>query len=398
MSAQQSTSLVQRKARTGREAQAARAMSLGRALRLTAAKQADHLMGLAASALSVTRRPLSAENVGDFIDPAALTLLMDGPGNTGAAAMLHPALVTGLIQQQTTGRVKPVPAGGEARTYTATDAALCAPFIEALLARAATLPEEQGDRDLLQGYRFGVWAKGARQAQLALDAPGYEVVEMVIDMAAGTRAGTLSLILPKPQKAQSPSPDPDADMEDAVHVPSNTLADQVLDLTAELTVALTRLRMPLQNLSAIKPGDVLDLEISSMAQALVLDSNGRAISRCILGQIDGFRAVQVEQRNAKQHTAPRRRADDRHELGMPDVTAPAQELGKRAAPEDIEGGVGKGDIPSLADIDIFGDMQDLDDLPDIDAASAAADETMARWDAATPDETEEDKRKALAGR
>jgi hypothetical protein len=62
MSAEQMTSLMQRKARTGREAYAERAMTLGRALRLTAAKQADQLMGMAMNALGVTRRTIGGRD------------------------------------------------------------------------------------------------------------------------------------------------------------------------------------------------------------------------------------------------------------------------------------------------------------------------------------------------
>jgi len=60
MSAEQTVSLVQRKARTERDAHAARAMSLGRALRLTASKQAGSMMDLALGVLGVTRKTVSA--------------------------------------------------------------------------------------------------------------------------------------------------------------------------------------------------------------------------------------------------------------------------------------------------------------------------------------------------
>ena len=159
MSAEQTTTLVQRRARTAREAQAARTMSLARALRLTAAKQADQLMGLPLGTLSVTQRTLSAEDIPSRLEDASLMLLMDGAGDQVAAAILDPILVSGLIQQQTMGKVLAPPEGGETRSHTATDAALCAPFIESVLSRAATLPDVPEEGTLLQGYRFGVWAQ-----------------------------------------------------------------------------------------------------------------------------------------------------------------------------------------------------------------------------------------------
>lgn len=383
MSAEQAISLVQRKARTGREAQAARAMLLGRALRLTAAKQADQMLGLALGMLGVTRKPTGIEDVAASFDATTLFLLMDGPGSQVAAAVLDAPLVAGLIQQQTMGRVTPVPQEGPARQHTATDAALCAPFVEALLGRAALLPEEQADRELLQGYRFGVWAADPRVALLALEAPAFEVIEMTLDLAAGARVGKLTLVIPVPVRVAAQEERAQTDSDGPPH--SKSLADNVLGLHAELTIALTRLRLPLQQITALKPGNLLDINLSSMAQALVLDKSGRAISRGTLGQIDGIRAVQVEQQKSRQQSEPRRRAADRAELDLPDVTQPfAAQPDRRertAAPTP--------DIPRLSDVDVFGDIDALPELPDMEDAAQAAD---ARY-AALEGEAKEDVQK-----
>ncbi|MEP2920968.1 MAG: FliM/FliN family flagellar motor C-terminal domain-containing protein [Sulfitobacter sp.] len=373
MSAEQITSLLQRKARTGREAHAARAMSLGRALRLTAAKQADQLMGLAMGTLSVTQKAIASEQLEKQLMPDSLMLLMDGPGEQVAAAMLEPALVTGLIQQQTMGNVRPAPEQETARATTATDAALCAPFVEALMTRAAMMPESPRDRNLLEGYRFGVWARIPRQLLLALDAGAYEVVEMTLDLAAGTRSGKLVLILPEPV-AEVQQVDDEATEEVPKRVVTTKLDKQVMELHADLTIALTRLKMPIQKVSSLKAGDVVDINLSSMAQALVIDANGKVITRGTLGQIDGIRALQVEQQNTNKNNEPRRRASDRDELDLPDVTA-----GQGGDPSGDEDDYDV-DLPSLSDVDIFGDIDDLPDMPDMDELSAEADARMAARD------------------
>jgi flagellar motor switch/type III secretory pathway protein FliN len=359
MDAERTISLVQRKARTGRDAQAARAMSLARALRLTAAKQADRLMGLALAVLGVTRKTITAQDIAECFNGSSLVLLMDGPGTRGAAVVLDSVVVTGLIQQQTMGRVTSVPEGEAARRHTATDAALCSPFVEAVLSGAAILPEEAADRDLLHGYRFGVWANEPRQAQLALDAPSYQLIELTLDLAAGARAGKMLLIVPDPVR---PAFEPETEGEDApVQGRPKLLAENVLGLRAELTIALTRLKLPLQKVTALRVGDVLDLDLSSMAQALVLDTNGHAISRGTLGQIDGMRALQVEQQKTYAQPEPRRRAADRDGLDLPDVTAAPVQQDRRAAPA-----APAPDIPRLSDVDIFGNLDDLPNLPEME--------------------------------
>jgi flagellar motor switch/type III secretory pathway protein FliN len=369
---------MQRKARTGSEAYAARAMSLGRALRLTAAKQAEQMMALALGVLSVTRRSVTGEDLTECLETPWMTMMMDGPGAQVAAVMIDPVLVIGLIQQQTMGKVTPAPEGGEQRKHTATDAALCAPFVEALLSRAALLPEEESDRDLLHGYRFGILAQETRHAQLALDAVGYDVVEMTLDLAAGTRTGQLRLILPEPVQL----PEESTDEENAPNAPmrGENLSTNVMGLTAELTIALTRLKLPLQQVSALKAGDVVPLSLSSMTHALVLDTNGVVLSRGTLGQIDGARALQVEPEAAKQRREPRRRMADRAELDLPDVTAPHIPAQAAAVPTD-EADAGM-DIPSMSDVDIFGDLDDLPDMPELEEASQAADAQMRDWNAA----------------
>lgn len=370
MSAEQTTTLVQRTARTAREAQAARTMSLARALRLTAAKQAERLMALPLSALSVTRQTIGADDASKRIDATALTLLMDGAGDQAAVAVLDPVLVAGLIQQQTMGRVMPPPEGGETRRHTATDAALCAPFIESLLSRAAMLPDTPEECALLQGFRFGVWAQEPRQAQLALDASDYSLIEMTLDMAAGTRAGKLVLVLPEP-KIRGALHD-EVQGSAAVAKSSANLAENVMGLNADLVIALTRLKMPLQQVSGFNVGDLIDLNLSSMADALIVDGNGRAIARGTLGQIDGLRAVQVDHRKARHHTEPRRRASDRDALDLPDVTAPQRAEKELDDTQDVG-------LPSLSDMDVFGNLDDLPELPDMDEAAAAADTQMKEW-------------------
>lgn len=379
MSAEQTISLVQRKARTGREAQAARAMSLGRALRLTAAKQADQMMALALGVLGVTRTTVSAGDMVARLDPGVLILLMDGPGVQVAAVVVEEKVVSGLIQQQTMGRIAPAPEGAAPRRFTATDAALCAPFVETLMARAAPLPEVEADRILLQGYRFGVWAQEPRQAQLALEAASYEVIEITLDLAGGARSGKLTLILPEPERVAAPVPE-DSSETQAAAVNSGGLAEIALGLHAELSIALTRIKVPLQQASALKPGDLLDLNLSSMAQALVIDANGRVVSRGTLGQIDGVRAVQVEQQNTRQYHEPRRRAADRDDLDLPDVTQPA------AAPynQRKEDFAASAAVPSMSDVDIFGSLEALPDMPEMDDMEdsiAQGGKGSAPWDA-----------------
>ena len=299
--------------------------------------------------------------------------------------MLDPALVAGLIQQQTTGKVAPFAQDAAHRNCTATDATLCAPFVVGLIVNAAKLAEDAADQNLLEGYRFGVWAKETRQTQMALDKPEYEMIEVTLDLAGGASAGKLHLILPHPQEA--PVEETQDDSRRAATRSTVTLSDTVFGLQAEMTISLTRVSIPLQVVSDLKIGDLLDINVKSMAQTLVLDANGYVVSRGTLGQIDGIRALQVDQSRAKQHTQPRRRASDREALDLPDVTLPVeQNLASDIQAEiDTLNDNGAAGLPTLSDLDVFGDLGDVSDLPDLEDAEAAADAKMAAYGAVPED-------------
>ena len=86
--------------------------------------------------------------------------------------------------------------GDSPRKMTITDAAICAPLIDALLPRASKLPDAAADRLLLEGYHFGAGVSDSRLMLMALEATNYTVIEMTVDMAVGTREGKLILIMP----------------------------------------------------------------------------------------------------------------------------------------------------------------------------------------------------------
>ncbi|QUJ77379.1 hypothetical protein KDD17_05110 [Sulfitobacter albidus] len=186
MSVGQVSSLVQRKARSGRESYDARAMTLARALRLTLARTAERRMALSVSVIGQTRSTVRGVDVAAALGDDLLLLLLEGGAGRVGLAALDADLAMGLVQAQTTGRIKPAEMN---RPFTATDAALCAPLVEDLLTNGAPLPDDAREGALLAGWRFGVRADGLRTACLALDMPDYDVLTLSLDLAAGAGRG-----------------------------------------------------------------------------------------------------------------------------------------------------------------------------------------------------------------
>jgi len=383
-----SGSALHRKVATGRAEHQAREMSLPKALRLTVGKVADGLFGLAIASISLRIKDVVGEELGTAFLDDGLLVLLDGPMGRRAAAVLDGPLVGALVQQQTMGQVLD---GGQAdaRRLTPTDAAMCAPFLDALLHGIEGLPDDPADEKLIKGYRFGARAEDVRQLQLALAAARYRIVHLALDIAAGSRQGQMTLCFPLLEDGDDVADPPEgADGEGAE--PSGAASDKrrlsetVLALHADLIVSLAQVKLPLHRLSALTSGDVLELRGCDFEKVDILTREGRPLGGGALGQVDGIRAVQVAHETARHHT-PKRRAADREDLDLPDVSGAGIGVAEPELPEQIvEDSAALPDhseklLPDLPSVihertqaQKPEDLPDMSDLPGIDDTEFAA--------------------------
>ncbi|WP_162798543.1 FliM/FliN family flagellar motor switch protein [Sulfitobacter sp. SK012] len=369
METQTKASPLRRKTQAGKQEHEARAMSVPKALRLSLAKLADQRFDLAMSAIGITQEIVWGDGLQVILDLPGLLVLLDGPQGRVGGAIFDEALVGGLIQQQTMGTVSPVVEGAASRDMTATDAAMCAPFLDGLLARAAPLPETQEGRTLIDGYRFGSRAEDARIMQMALEAHEYEVLRLTIDVAAGQRQGQLTLILPKVDLSSKPSADEQVG-EDASRAPvsARTLNDTVLELEAELTIALARVPMQLSDAHALVVGAVLPLGVTGLDNMMVLSSDGRVLSRGAMGQLSGVRALRLA-RPVSRMSSPKRRESDREDLDLPNVDPIERriaepEIAETASPNALEA-LPNLEMPDMSDLEELGTLEDLSEFREL---------------------------------
>lgn len=360
--------VLHRKAQSGRATHQARAMTLAKALRLTLAKVADDLFDMAMAVIGLRSETRSGDALAEVFAADALLLLMEGPHRQRGGVVLDAALVGALLQQQTMNKVLPV-LEGDSRPMTDTDAAMCAPFIDALIHRAAALPEIEGDRRLIGGYTFGARTETPRLLLMALTAQQYEVIEITVDIDGGTRQGMLTLCLPHPEVAQVPNTS-DEGNDDKNATPSKSepkkLTQTVLALRVDLNIALTRFRIPLRRLGAMKVGDQIDLGRCAFDQARVLTMGGKALGLGTLGRVNSMRALRLTQTGQGQTTeAPD--GDARAAMGLAPVSdtgqMPDTEAYDASGPLDMEDGLP--DMPDLPDLPELPDLPDLPDMSDL---------------------------------
>ena len=364
-----SNTFLKRKAAAGREDHLARAMTVQKAVRVTAAKTAEELLQLPLAALSISVETFALGDLEERIKEDCLLLLLDGQHGQPGLAMLDSSLVGGLVQQQTMGRV--LEASNEARRMTQTDAALTAPFVDELLTRVPKILELPDDIRLLSGYQFGVMADEVRAVKMALEALEYTSLKMTLDLFKGARQGELTLILPHIEDAALTGLDIESeDDEDALPPPD--LTKSLMKLNAELNITLGTIRMPISQLQQLMPGQALGLPPDTFPNVKIMGSNGRFLGEGKLGQVEGQRAVRPE-RDVAYDNQPMRRDSDRANLDLPEVSDISEGGAGLPAPLespsmdgfDLPNDAGDLDLPGLPDFDSPDDgFPDLPDLPD----------------------------------
>ncbi|QBF32561.1 FliM/FliN family flagellar motor switch protein [Thalassococcus sp. S3] len=342
---------MRRKLESGRGDKDERSIGAAKALRLTLARVADDLFGLPLAVIGITQGAVASEKVAEHLEDDRLLIVLDGQEGTVGAASVSLALVAAIIQQQTMGRV--LERAAEPRPFTSTDAAMCAPVLDALLGRAADLAQLPSDKAMLRAQRYGARAEDARSLALALAQPSYRVFSLTLDIALGKHQGALTLLLPD---APVPKAEASSRVEDVDDVSLNA---PMMQVTAELTAVLCKLRMPLAELNALKPGDLLPLTRNRLHETSLVTVTGRTVAQARLGQLLGNRAVRLA-----GDGATRVGAEPKTPAGF-ELSATTSETGE-AKPPTVVGTV-EVDLPDLPGLSM-----DDPDLSIMSAEEAAA--------------------------
>lgn len=260
-------------------------MSVARALRLAAEKTADEDMQMALCVSGVQRSERDQTALLGMIPEDMLLLLLDGPKGARGAVMLDAGIMTALIEVQTTGQVQARAVAP--RKATRIDAAMAVPLVDGLLRRAAVSLADHPDGVWASGFRFGAMMEDVRGLGLALYAADYHVFRLTLDIGPGMRAGEVILALPCPVA----SADPSAAADKAAA--TQQFQDRVLAAPVRLDAVLCRLTLPLSELSLIKAGDVLPLNIDALRDITLETVGHRPVATARLGRLDGLRALRI---------------------------------------------------------------------------------------------------------
>ncbi len=283
------TDVIRRKIDRASLPQAEGAPGADRGWRLALARATRDAMGLDLEVRRLQVMRVSLTELLDLAPERALVSLLDGPQGGLGVLLLAPGVTAALIEMQTLGRLASQPA--LARKPTRIDAAMVAGVIDRALAGLDDTLAEEADRIWAAGFRYASFLEDLRPLALLLEEESYRVLLADVAVGAGARDGQVILVLPaigRGERATSASAE-----ADAAPLFTKALAEQVLQVDCRLDAVIGRLTLPIRQIMAFQPGDILDLPLAGVDAVSIETMDGRRIARARLGQNRGMRALKV---------------------------------------------------------------------------------------------------------
>lgn len=251
-----------------------------RALRLAIVRAFDRMFGVPVS-VDVALSEVDVDDLAASLSDGVIIGLDRGIA-VGLLAC-DPPLVAALTQMQTIGRV--VDRDAAPRPITATDRALCLPFLAACFDDLVGGLVDTDLADWLTAVTIGAPITTPRQVPMILAATTYRVVRFAVRFGDTSRAAEVVIALP-------PAPKPQ------VKAPSTQWADNlrqsVLETHAQLNGILARISLPLSQVEGLSMGDVVPLYGATVGSVRLEGPDETCVAMGRLGQMAGQRAVRIE--------------------------------------------------------------------------------------------------------
>jgi len=231
------------------------------------------------------------------VEPLSLVAMLQGPQDALAVMVLDPAMLAGVLDIQTTGKVgQEAP---EARRPTRTDAAMCAGLVDRVLT-AFEAALDGAAPGWMRGFRYAGFLADPRPLALMLEDGGFHTFRARLDLGPGAREAGLLLAFPDTEAmdiAAAPACDP-AVAAGVTAAPvaggwGAALQQAVLEAPVQLEAVLARLRLPLSQAMTLRPGDILDLPDAALERMELQAGAGRVVARARLGQVRNHRALRL---------------------------------------------------------------------------------------------------------
>jgi len=263
---------------------ASNAMTPTKALRSALVRAGEDKLGVPMGLIKMIESRSGLDEIAKDLPDPSLILRLNGPGGAVGLAIACPQVTAAVIEAKTVGTV--TAAVAQDRKATRTDARLVSGFIEYMLGKLGEFAEGCEEIPTVKGFLTGVALAEARVAVMALADEKHVRYQMEVDFAGGAKTGNLILIFP----AEAVSTVKVDKVQEAWR---GTMEKAVLGANSRLDAILCRIRVPLSELTALRPGDILHLKDASLDNVSVQASDQSKIITAQLGRSGPVRAVRV---------------------------------------------------------------------------------------------------------
>lgn len=277
------STVMRRLARRSTEADAA--VTPSRALRLALCRSAEACSGMQINVLGILDEVLPLDTLLGVLDASLMLVAVEtAEGHVGLVGIDLQARAA-MIEMQTTGKLRPVPA--DPRPATRTDVTLMTPWFSAFLDQLVAMTPGTALDGWADGFAVGAAVADLRAAGMLLAPVDYRLVRMTVDLGLEGRDGQIVLALPVSRIALSPAPQPTVDWADRLH-------HAVMAAPSDLHAVLHRMQLSIAAVEGFEVGQILPLDGGNVAGVRVEGVDARLVAFARLGQAAGMRAVRIE--------------------------------------------------------------------------------------------------------
>lgn len=283
--------IIRRKIAASRAVTAEGGPGADRGWRIGLARAARDLMKLSLDVQSLVVERRSLAELAELVPDRALIAILDGPREGLGAIILSQPILSGFIESQTIGRIRPqdhVP-----RKPTRTDAAMMVAMIDAALSGLEQALADEADLVWAGGFRYASFLDDPRPLTLLLEDAPLRLLRTGVSLAGGLRAGEILLALPAEGRGQRPAAAADSAPMDHGPAFAQALSDRVSGAQSRVEAVLARLTMPLAHVMALTEGMILPLQDAALDRISLEGLDGRHVADGKLGQNRGMRAVRL---------------------------------------------------------------------------------------------------------
>ncbi len=289
-------------------------MTPAKAMRRALTRALDGCAGLEASVSGFGEDRLGLADVVESLSGPLLIFMTRGPEGAIGLGVWDLASVAAVIEHLITGRV--VPAPPEERSPTPTDAAVLVEMFDRIMTRFDEFLEEAEERPPVAGFRAASIMEDGRAVSMALEDMEYRQYRIRIDFANGAKHGELRLVFPWCSPASA--------LRGAAAARRWQREWQAVVKSASVTLdaVLHRVRMPLEQVAALRAGDVITLPRQALERVSIEGVDRRRIMFGKLGRLGAFRAVRLQGEGVREAPAGPALAAPRSSAGQGAPPAP----------------------------------------------------------------------------